>query len=79
VRTRLYRRYVDAVDFTEIQRIADYQPLPALQKGSDFGVSLGLSMVQIERGRTTGQSRDRAVRMAIVDEALGIKFDDSDQ
>jgi hypothetical protein len=80
VRTVLYRRYVDAVDFMEIQRIADYQPLAALQRGSDFGVSLGLSMIeQIERSRATGQSRDQAVRVAIVGEALGIKFDDSNR
>jgi hypothetical protein len=80
VRTRLLRRYVDPVDFAEIRRIAEYQPLPALQRGGEFGVSLGLSMVEhIERSRATGQSCNQAVRVAIVGEALGIKLDDSDR
>lgn len=52
--TRLYRRLVDAVDFDEIRRIADYKPMPPMQRGDGFGVSLGLSIVeQIENSRTT--------------------------
>jgi hypothetical protein len=37
VRTRLYQRYVDPVDLGEVQRIAAYEPMPAMQRGADFG------------------------------------------
>lgn len=70
-RTRLYRRYVDAVDFDEIQRIADYKASPPVQRGGDFGMSLGLSMVEhIERSRLTGTPTDQAARLAVVTEWL---------
>jgi hypothetical protein len=71
VRTRLYRRYVDAVDFDEVQRITAYELVPAMRRGADFGVSLGLSIVEhIERSRSTGENRDQAVRVAIATETL---------
>jgi hypothetical protein len=74
--TRLYRRFVDAVDFDEIHRIADYKPTPPMQRGDGFGVSLGLSMVaRIENSRTEAMSHDDAVRVAIAAEALRIGRD----
>lgn len=70
-RLRLYRRYVDAVDLDEIQRIADYRPIAPMQRGNDFRVSLGLSMVEhIEGSRSAGTSHDQAVRIAIGAEVL---------
>jgi hypothetical protein len=63
--SRLYRRHIDAVDFDEIRRIADYKPMPPMQRSDDFGISLGLSMVeQIENSRTTAISHDDAARVA---------------
>jgi hypothetical protein len=77
-RTRFYRRYVDAVDFDEIRRIADYAPLPPMQRGSDFGIMLGLSMAEhLERSRSTGTPHDEAVRVAIVSEVFGNSPGDS--
>jgi hypothetical protein len=71
--TRLYRRFVDAVDFDEIRRIANYNPTPPMQCGDGFGVSLGLSMVdQIENSRSTAISHDDAVRVALAAEVLKI-------
>lgn len=72
--TRLYRRYVDAVDFDEIRRIADYTSMPPMQRGDDFGISLGLSE-QIENRRATAMSNDDAVRVAIAAEFLRTKRD----
>lgn len=73
-RTRLCRRYVDAVDFDAIRRIADYEAMPPLVRGDDFGVSLGLSMVeQIEGTRESGLSHDDAVRVALASEVLRMK------
>lgn len=70
-RTRIYQRYVDAVDFDEIRRIADYAPLQAMERGADFGLSLGVSMVEhIEQARSRGLSPDDAARVAIVSESL---------
>jgi hypothetical protein len=78
-RTRLYRRYVDAVDFNEIRRIADYAPQPPMRWDGDFGIALGLSMVEhIENSRTTGMSHDDAVRIAIASEFLRTRRDTSD-
>lgn len=69
--TRLYRRYVDTVDFDEIRRIADYKPMPPLRRGDGFGISLGLSAVeQIENSRATKMSHDDAVRVALAAECL---------
>lgn len=69
--TRLYRRFVDAVDFDEIRRIADYKPTPPMQRGDGFGVSLGLSMVErIESSRASATSHDDAARIEIVEEVL---------
>jgi hypothetical protein len=73
-RTRLYRRYVDPVDFDEIRRIAAYRPMSPMRRGDDFGVSLGLSMVEhIENSRDAAMSHDDAVRIAIVTEFLRMK------
>jgi hypothetical protein len=78
-RTRLYRRYVDAVDFDEIRRIADYTPLLPMQPGGDFGITLGLSIVEhIENSRSTGTSHDEAVRVAIASEYLRTRRDASE-
>jgi hypothetical protein len=69
--TRLYRRFVDAVDFDEMRRVADYKPSPPLQRGDGFGFSLGLSMVErIESSRATATSHDEAVRIALAEEVL---------
>lgn len=74
VRTRLLRRYVDEVDFDEIRRIANHKSLPTLKRNGDFGLSLGLSMVeQIEECRVTGEDAALAVKIDVVAEALGLK------
>jgi hypothetical protein len=76
--TRLYRRFVDAVDFDEIRRIAGYEPARPMRRGDDFGVSLGLSMVErIENSRASKISHDHAVRIAIASELLRSKPDGS--
>ena len=76
VRTRLLQRYVNGVDFDEIRRIASHEALPALKRDGDFGLSLGLSMVeQIERCRVTGDDAALAVKIGVVAEALGLKVD----
>jgi hypothetical protein len=73
-RTRLYRRFVDAVDFGEIQRISAYSPVPPGSPSGDFGMTLALSMVEhIENNRKTATSDD--IRTLIVMESLGIKRD----
>jgi hypothetical protein len=70
-RTRIYRRYVDAVDFVEIRRIADYSPLPPMEGSADFGLSLGISMVEhVERARSEGVSHGDAAKIAIISEWL---------
>jgi hypothetical protein len=64
-------RYVDSVHFDEVQRIAAHKLLPAMRRGADFGVSLGLSIGEhIEGSRSTGENRDEAVRVAVATEAL---------
>jgi hypothetical protein len=69
--TRVYRRYVDPVDFDEVGRIANYQPMLPMGRGDDFGRSLGLSIVErIESSRASEMSRDDIVRLAIVSEVL---------
>ncbi len=71
--TRLYRSYVDAVDFDEIQRIANYVPKPSMQPDDDFGLALGLSMVEnIENSRASGMSHDDVARLAVISQALKI-------
>jgi len=78
-RTRLYRRYVDPVDFDEIRRISDYSPMPPMQRGDDFGIALGLSMVeQIESSRDAAMSHDDAVRIALATEVLRMRRDSGD-
>ncbi len=74
---RLYQRFVDAVDFDEIRRIAGYKPTPPMQRGDGFGVSLGLSIVQrIENSRAEAMSHDDAVRVAIAAEVLRTRPDE---
>jgi hypothetical protein len=75
-RIRFYRRFVDAVDFDEIRRLADYKPAPPMKRGDGFGISLGLSMVeQIENSRSTAISHDDAARVALAAEVLRIRRD----
>ncbi len=70
-RLRLYRRFIDPVDFEEIRRIADYNVVPQLQPESGFGISLGLSIVEhIENSRRDGTPHDVAVRTALGAEVL---------
>jgi hypothetical protein len=53
---------VAAVDFDEIRRIVDYEPIPRMRRGNDFGIFSGLSMVKhLGRARVKGSSRDVAV------------------
>lgn len=71
-RTRLYRRFVDAVDFDEIRRAAAYSPMPPVSQGDDFGMSLALSVVQhIENNRDAVTSSD--IRTVIAMESLRMK------
>jgi hypothetical protein len=75
-RTRLYRRYVGPVDFSGIERIRDYSPMAPMQRGDDFGISVGLSVVEhVENSRDVAVSHDDAVRIALATEVFRMRRD----
>lgn len=73
--TRLYRRYVDAVDFDKIRRIAAYTSMPAMRRGDDLGTSLALSLVEYSENSRGETIHDDDIQSLIRGELFKMKPD----